>query len=224
MRHPKRAPNHGRLKPVRDAIGQTEGDLVTRVDTVVRDSWLAWVIAWWGLAVWMRHKKTVKAERLGPMLARVLLPFLTCLAVIFLINWLRPDLLQSPFASPRPEALIAVGLSFLYLGFACMFWARFTLGRNWSGRVTLKEDHELVNRGPYRFVRHPIYTGLILAIVGTAVVRANVVWLLVAAALTWGIVIKARLEESYMLENFGVRYQEYRARTGFLVPRLHTRP
>ena len=70
---------------------------------------------------------------------------------------------------PNP-AVSWTGVALTAAGIAFAFWARFTLGRNWSGTVTVKEQHELVVRGPYRIVRHPIYTGFTLGMLGTALV------------------------------------------------------
>ena len=91
-------------------------------------------------------------------------------------------------------------------------WARVHLGRNWSGSVTVKEGHELIRSGPYRYVRHPIYTGLLAAVLGSAIasgtVRALLGLLIIAAAL----LRKLRVEERFMRETFPGEYQRY-ART-----------
>ena len=91
-----------------------------------------------------------------------------------------------------------LGVAAVAAGLAFTVWARICLGRNWSGTVTLKQDHELVRTGPYRFVRHPIYTGLLVAIAGSAVVRGE--WraalaLVIAFAALWR---KLRLEERWL--------------------------
>jgi len=102
------------------------------------------------------------------------------------------------------------------LGFAV--WARIHIGRNWSGTVTLKENHELVTSGPYAMVRHPIYTGLLLAIVGSALARGDgrsVLAVVIAWLSLWR---KYRIEEAWMLETFGERYAAYRRRVPALIP------
>ena len=105
------------------------------------------------------------------------------------------------------------------LGFTV--WARIHLGRNWSGSVTLKQGHELVLTGPYALVRHPIYTGLLVAFAGTALARAE--WRGVLAVLiAWAALgRKLRVEERWMAGNFGERYAQYMARVPALVPRWH---
>ena len=103
-------------------------------------------------------------------------------------------------------------------GLLFTIWARLYLGRNWSGVVTLKKDHELVRGGPYRFVRHPIYSGLLLAIAGSAVVRGEwrgVLALIIAFVALWR---KLRLEERWLGEAFGEQYAAYRAEVAALIP------
>jgi len=191
------------------------------VDNVVKDTWLAWVAVWF-LAARIGRKKTLKAEGLGIILRRSLPPLVVLVVGSFLIQRWQPGLLVRPMIRPPHELLSVAGLCLLYLGILVTFWARYALGTNWSGRITLKENHELIKRGPYRFVRHPIYMGLILALLGTVLVFDDLLFVLVFATVVWGLAIKARIEESYMLEQFGSRYEEYRRRTGFLTPRLRS--
>jgi protein-S-isoprenylcysteine O-methyltransferase Ste14 len=112
------------------------------------------------------------------------------------------------------------GVAITVLGFAITFWARFTLGGNWSSSVTIKVEHELVRSGPYRWVRHPIYTGIIVAMAGTAVARDQ--WRgVVAVALMWvAFTIKRLKEESFMRQTFGAHYDEYSQATGAIFPLL----
>ena len=108
----------------------------------------------------------------------------------------------------------------LVAGLVFSIWARVHIGRNWSGIVTLKQDHELIQSGPYRLVRHPIYTGLLLGFIGTAIARDE--WrgwlavLMVLAAL-WR---KLRLEERWLTEQFGDAYRQYRSEVAALIPYL----
>ena len=99
----------------------------------------------------------------------------------------------------------------LFLGLAFAVWARRHIGSNWSGTVTVKENHALVRTGPYRWVRHPIYTGLLTAILGTAICRGELrgVWGL--ALCTLAFVDQAAHEERWMREAFGEEYDRYRA-------------
>ena len=121
------------------------------------------------------------------------------------------------------ERTLGIGLvadAIAFAGLAVMLWARVVLGRNWSADVALKEGHELVTSGPYRFVRHPIYTGLLLMALGYAVWRGRYsgFWgLLVLTVLFW---IKARSEESLMIETFGDAYLQYKKRVKAIIPFL----
>ena len=109
--------------------------------------------------------------------------------------------------------LIVMGVSILF----CIR-ARFELGRNWSGTIAVKQDHELVIRGPYRIVRHPIYTGLLGGFIGMAIIVGGwLAWLSVIAGLI-AFLIRIPQEEKLMIELFGDRYLQYKNRTKTLIP------
>ena len=108
---------------------------------------------------------------------------------------------------------IAVG------GVLFMWWARLHLGRLWSASVTRKADHHVIDTGPYAVVRHPIYTGLLLAIAATVLVRATAETLAGAAILATGIYVKARTEEAFLRDQLGAEtYDAYARRVPMLVP------
>jgi protein-S-isoprenylcysteine O-methyltransferase Ste14 len=111
-----------------------------------------------------------------------------------------------------------LGLTITVLGLALAVWARWRIGRNWSPLIEVKEGHELMQTGPYGIVRHPIYSGFMLATLGTAIVLGALagfiaVGMIVAA---WG--YKAHMEEDAMLEQFGQNYQNYKAKVKGLIP------
>ena len=103
-------------------------------------------------------------------------------------------------------------------GLAFALWARVTLGRNWSGIVTLKEGHELVERGPYRFVRHPIYTGLLSMFFATALALGHLAGFAATLLMFASFWIKLRDEEQLMLRQFPERYGAYRRRAKRIIP------
>lgn len=104
-------------------------------------------------------------------------------------------------------------------GFAFTWWARLHLGRLWSATVQRKADHHVVDTGPYAIVRHPIYTGVILAMIAVAVQRATVLAIAGTTIMTVGWWIKARLEERFLREQLGpAQYDAYSARVPMLVP------
>jgi protein-S-isoprenylcysteine O-methyltransferase Ste14 len=97
--------------------------------------------------------------------------------------------------------------------------ARQHLVRNWSGTVQVKQDHQLICTGPYRLVRHPIYTGILLAFLGNAVVVGH--WCgILAVLIAFGSFWRLTVEERFMRETFGSAYEEYRGRTAALIPYL----
>ena len=104
------------------------------------------------------------------------------------------------------------------IGLGLAGWARFHLGRFWSGRVTLKEDHAIIRTGPYRIVRHPIYTGLVMAIAGTGLAQSTVAALAGLVLIVIGLIIKIRQEEQLLTDHFGAAYEAYRTDVRALIP------
>ncbi|WP_348262118.1 isoprenylcysteine carboxylmethyltransferase family protein [Telmatobacter sp. DSM 110680] len=121
-----------------------------------------------------------------------------------------------------PDLLIVklIGLAFECAGLTLAIWARRVLGRNWSGEITIKADHELIRNGPYATVRHPIYTALLAMYAGTAIVSGQMHALagLVIAILAY--LRKTRLEEANLAHAFGEQYTAYRNETWAIVPKL----
>lgn len=118
------------------------------------------------------------------------------------------------------DAVAWAGVLLAATGVAIAIWARWHLGANWSGVVTLKEGHELIRSGPYRTIRHPIYTGILLAMLGSAIAVGEIRGLL-AVAIAWlSFYTKARREESLLTQEFGERFSEHLRRTGMFLPRL----
>jgi protein-S-isoprenylcysteine O-methyltransferase Ste14 len=106
------------------------------------------------------------------------------------------------------------------LGVGVAIWARKHLGENWSATVTLKKDHELIRTGPYRRVRHPIYSGMLLSMIGVVLVLGEIrglIGFLIAAASFY---FKARKEERFLSAEFGPAFTEHTRRTGMFLPRL----
>jgi protein-S-isoprenylcysteine O-methyltransferase Ste14 len=114
----------------------------------------------------------------------------------------------------------ALGTACVWSGIGLAMWARHHLAEYWSARVTIKQGHQLIRTGPYARLRHPIYTGLILAAIGSALVidhwRCGWGVLLVAT----GYVLKAKKEEAMLRQRFGEAFEEHRKHTGFLFPRV----
>lgn len=122
----------------------------------------------------------------------------------------------------RPAAMwwIVAGLLMLFLSIALAVWARRHLGKNWSGRIDIKKEHELVRSGPYRLLRHPIYTAVFGMCVGTALVNGKLHALLGIAIVVIAYWRKVRMEEANMRDAFGAQYDEYRSATLGAIPGL----
>jgi protein-S-isoprenylcysteine O-methyltransferase Ste14 len=177
--------------------------------------WYAFIIYW--LVSAARLKQTKIEEDPGGRLLHVLI----MVAAVDLMFWgnLAFGVLQQrmiPLALP----ILYAGIALTWLGVAFAIWARSTIGQNWSGRVTVKVDHQLIQSGPYAFVRHPIYSGLLLANLGAMLFIGR--WRCLVGVLIFVAEVsrKAAKEERLMLAEFGERYEEYRRRTGFLIPKV----
>ncbi len=172
--------------------------------------WIVWLV----LAI--EAKRSVQRQSRSSRVAQnlpVILAFFLLFGRSLWPHWFRQRIFpQSNMALPW------CGLALTVAGIAFAIWARLWIGRNWSSTVTIKEQHELIQNGPYRLVRHPIYSGLLLAFLGTALVRGEVRGLagFPLAVLGWG--LKLRMEESFMVQQFGTAYLDYRQRVKALVP------
>jgi protein-S-isoprenylcysteine O-methyltransferase Ste14 len=184
--------------------------------------WLGW-LACWLVASWYvkpTHRKESWATRL------LTIVFTLPAAVVLAVPGSRlPGWLSWLSARFLPDTAIVywLGLLIVIAGIAFAVWARVYLGRNWSGTVTVKEDHELICSGPYAIVRHPIYTGLLIAILGTAVVFGEWRGLIALCFLTVAYLFKLRREERFMAESFPDVYPGYRARVPALIPFFYVR-
>lgn len=116
-----------------------------------------------------------------------------------------------------------VGLALQVAGLGFAVWGREVLGANWSARIATSTSQELIIRGPYRFVRHPIYSGLLLAVFGTAIVSGRGTAVLGAVLVLISVLIKIRREETALREHFGSSYQDYASRVRGLVPGVGSR-
>ena len=119
--------------------------------------------------------------------------------------------------TPDTEATRYAGAFVCVAGLAIAIWARWTLGGNWSGTVTFKQDHELVKRGPYRFVRHPIYTGGLVMCSAQGIQFGRLHFWLGLIVIGIGLWIKLKQEETVMLKHFP-EYSDYRKKVKALIP------
>ncbi|MGH9547566.1 MAG: methyltransferase family protein [Terriglobales bacterium] len=113
-----------------------------------------------------------------------------------------------------------LGVLLTWIGIGLAIWARYHLAEYWSARVTIKEDHQLIRTGPYAHFRHPIYSGLTLAMIGTALVIGKWRCVLGLVLALIGHCIKARKEEEMLTQQFGDAFREHQTHAGFLLPRF----
>jgi len=121
---------------------------------------------------------------------------------------------------PRTMTSAVLGVVFTWTGIGLAVWARFHLAEYWSARITIKEDHQLIRTGPYSHLRHPIYSGLILATIGTALVIDEWRCLLGVCLVMVGYCFKASREETMLARQFGDAFREHQKHAGFLIPRF----
>jgi protein-S-isoprenylcysteine O-methyltransferase Ste14 len=178
--------------------------------------WIAWFLYW---RISATGVKAVRRHESPASRAAHLVPLMIAGLLLWIDRIPGGGVLFERFM-PHTYLTYWIGTLILALGLAFSVWARVHLGRNWSATVTVKEDHELIRSGPYARVRHPIYTGLLLGFIGTAIVRGEwrgVLAVVIAFVALWR---KLRLEERWMSESFGEQYRLYRERTAALIPYL----
>ena len=175
--------------------------------------WLLW-LAYWIVAA----RATNETRRRENVLSRLshYVPLIAGGVFLGTPQILGPALEQRFHEATFALQLLTAVLVIAGLGFSA--WGRAWLGRNWSAEVTVKQDHELVRGGPYALVRHPIYTGLLVAFIGTALGVGNGRALVGLALLVAALLRRVTIEERFMSEQFGEAYARYRAKVPALIP------
>jgi protein-S-isoprenylcysteine O-methyltransferase Ste14 len=178
--------------------------------------WIIFLLYW--IISGFTAKKIEKRESRGGIIARVLT---LAIAWALLANADDPRLgvLSTRFLPYEPW-IGWLGAAMTLFGVAFAIWARIHIGRYWSASVALKSEHQLIRSGPYARIRHPIYTGMIVALAGTAIAVGRYAALLALAIYFVSFWIKARREEALLAGQFGAAFDEHRRSTGFLLPRL----
>jgi protein-S-isoprenylcysteine O-methyltransferase Ste14 len=163
----------------------------------------------------MRHRIQVKRFVPLPSFERVCLILAT-----ILVFFPRTHLSFLAIRFHNSHAIALTGFILTILGLAFAAWARDILGRNWSGRVIIQVDHQLITAGPYAYLRHPLYTGLLTALTGTTLVSGHYGALLGLSLAINIFRLKAHREEQLLEAEFGAGYAVYRAHTGSILPRI----
>jgi len=177
--------------------------------------WEVLILVWFVL--FFRMKRAKKWERWTERIGYVLV-LLAGTWLIFGTQSYLPGLNYRVL--PNDRLVRGIGLTLTAAGVGMAIWARLSLGANWSGTVTLKKDHELVRSGLYGSIRHPIYTGIALAMLGSAMIRGYLGGLIGAGLMLLGFFIKARREERFLRQEFGAGFEEHARQTGMFLPKL----
>ncbi len=178
--------------------------------TAIAALWILFYSYWFISAIGV--KKSVRAT---PRWKSVGIRVALVIAIVVLNRTVRAR--HIIFVRSSSTAVNMVGIILCIAGLSFAVWARLNLGRNWGTPMSLKQGHELVTTGPYRFVRHPIYTGILLALVGTAAV-VGLFWLLMVLVVGTFFVYSAKTEERLMMQTFPDAYPAYRRRTNAMIP------
>ena len=180
--------------------------------------WAAWVVSWI-VASWWSARTQKRAARSTELLYHVLIG----VGAVLMTPWAARGVGAAPLWNPGVIGSYLLAAAVL-AGLMFTWWARIHLGRLWSSAITRKENHRIVDSGPYALVRHPIYTGLIAAILASAIAEATLTALIGAALIVLGLRVKARAEERFLIGELGAdAYEAYRRGVPMLVPRLWPR-
>jgi protein-S-isoprenylcysteine O-methyltransferase Ste14 len=178
-------------------------------------AWFIWSFIWLALAFLSKSNK--RRESLAQRLEHIV-PAVIGFLFIFRYGFGVSFLQQRVFPAESPLMPLCVVITIAGLLFA--LWARLTLGSNWSGTITIKQNHQLIRRGPYRWIRHPIYTGMLIALLATVVTQGLVSGLIGFVFVYFALYRKAKREESFLSQEFGGNFDEHRKHTGMFLPRL----
>jgi protein-S-isoprenylcysteine O-methyltransferase Ste14 len=180
--------------------------------------WIGWVISWLAASLWSGRTEKRAATR-EMWIYRIVI----FAGAILIAPWTARVLDERPTWQVGYYGAYAF-IGVMLMGLALTWWARIQLGGLWSSAITRKEKHRLIETGPYAFVRHPIYTGLIIALLATAAIEATAVAVLGALLIVLGLWVKARTEERFLSTELDPEtYESYRRRVPMLVPFLQHR-
>jgi protein-S-isoprenylcysteine O-methyltransferase Ste14 len=178
--------------------------------------WIGWIAYWW--LAGLRTHAVRRKESVSSLLSHTL-PLAIGAAMLASPRWTPAWLSERAYPPTLPTYWI--GVAALIAGLALSVWARRHLAGWWSSAVTLKEGHELIRSGPYRWTRHPIYTGLLLGVLGTAVALAEWRGFVAAGLIGAALFRKIAIEERFLRAAFPGDYDRYRAEVAALVPFIY---
>src|ERR1700726_2477437 len=161
--------------------------------------WLLWLVYWISAA-----QRTAPNKRMETLLEGASYRIPLAIGVFLTAFWWMPLFLRIPALWAQSPLAAGTGLAFTVAGLCFAVWARMHLGKYWSGRISLKENHRVIQTGPYAWVRHPIYSGLILALFGTAITLGTISAFAGFAFMLISFVRKLKIEETWLRSQFGV--------------------
>lgn len=182
---------------------------------VIEAAWLVFAVYWFAAA--FRLNRMRKREPAGEQLLRFVV--MGSAFVLLYSSDPRLGVLNRRFI-PHAPWIGQLGATLTLIGIAFAIWARYHIGKYWSGTVSLRADHELIRTGPYSHIRHPIYTGILLAILGTVLVVGKYRAIVALAIILLGFIWKASREEALLAGEFGPGFEEHKRVTGFFLPRF----
>jgi protein-S-isoprenylcysteine O-methyltransferase Ste14 len=185
------------------------------LDLSIELPWLIFLVYWISSAT--RVNKTQTREPRGRSITRRFVMW-----VGYVLLWpiyLPLGVLDARFA-PWSFWLFVAGAALTWCGVTLAIWARYHIGRYWSSNVALREEHQLIRTGPYARIRHPIYTGILLAASGTTIAVGRYRCLVAVTIFLVAFVAKSMKEEALLRKQFGGAFEEHRRQTGFFLPRF----
>ena len=183
-------------------------------ERILQSIWIAWSCSWWAAALWSDRAVKQPARR-----RQIVYRVFAAGGVVLLFGMYRHDVRDELVLWRTPPGAAWTMIAVAVIGLAFTWWARLHLGRLWSASVGRKSEHHVVDTGPYAIVRHPIYTGIIIASAATAALRGTLLSWIGACLMTVGWVIKARMEETFLREQLGAdAYEAYARRVPMLSP------
>jgi protein-S-isoprenylcysteine O-methyltransferase Ste14 len=175
--------------------------------------WTGWFASWMAASFW-----SARTEKRARTWETRIYRGTICAGVILIVPWTAQALGERPIWEVGQYGAYALA-GVIVAGLLLTWWARIHLGRLWSSAITRKEEHRLVDTGPYAFMRHPIYTGMITALLATAVTEATLLALLGAGIMALSLWLKARAEERFLTAELEVNaYESYQRRVPMLIP------
>ncbi len=186
------------------------------MDKIVYGAWIVFILYWLVSAMNVKREVPDAKSAIGRSFSLVRIVIAVALTSLFPTAITR--VFGASLGSPRDAMIRMAGAALTIGGVLFAIWARSHLGRNWSGHPALKEDHELVTSGPYGFIRHPIYTGMLTASIGSMFATVESFWLYFFFIMAIAFVYRIHVEEGIMMRTFPDDYPQYRKHTNALIP------